>query len=260
MSHLQIEQAIFTSADKGTMKGYQLVARSPGIDRALSQQLCRWSPSHGSLNEDDLDQWVLSTFPLSDGRSAVARTIFGGPEYSGRGGIQVVTQLLVVREDQFASYQCNAFALAQTAITLGEMRFCPAPPSRLPVITLPDQPLVACVAEPHGPMLKYHRVHSSDGVDAAQLMNVLQRLHDNQSVAVIGSNNPIKFASHVIERIPSDERPTISITTGLEPTLGRPFRLHFLPQLDSNRQRVFESLGVQCVSANADAEALPVCT
>ena len=33
MSHLKIEQAIFTSADNATMKGYQLVARSAGVDR-----------------------------------------------------------------------------------------------------------------------------------------------------------------------------------------------------------------------------------
>ena len=256
MSHLQIEQAIFTSAENATMKGYQIVARSAGIDRALAQQLCRWSPSHGSICDENPDHWVLSTFPVAGGRFAVTRTVWGGPEYSGRGGTQVVTQILVVREDQFARYQCNAFALAQTAITLGQLRLCPMPPLRLPFVTLPDRPLVPCVDAPQGPISKFHRVHASDGVGAASILDVLQRLHNKQSVAVIGATDPIKFASHVIERIPSDERPTISVTTGLEPTLGRPFRLHFLPALDSNRQRVFESLGVQCVEADAQAEEL----
>ena len=256
MSHLQIEQAIFTSAEGATMKGYQIVARSPGIDRALAQQLCRWSPSHGSIGDENPDHWVLSTFPVADGQFVVARTVWGGPEYSDRGGTQVVTQLLVLREDQFARYQCNAFSLAQTAITLGQLRLCPSPPAQLPFVTLPDRPLVPCVDAPHGPISKFHRVHTSDGVDAGRMLDVLQRLHNNQSVAVIGASDPIKFASHVIERIPSDERPAISVTTGLEPTLGRPFRLHFLPSLDSNRQRVFESLGVQCVDAEFPAEEL----
>ena len=255
MSHLQIEQAIFTSADGATMKGYQLVARSAGIDRELAQQLCRWSPSNGSICEDNLDHSVLSTFPLSDGRFAIARTTLGGPEYSDRGGIQVVTQLLVLREDQFARYQCNAFAVAKTAITLGEMRFRLATSPRLPLITLPDQPLVPCVAIPHGPTLKYHHVNPTDGMRVDLLLQVLQRLHDRQPVAVIGVEDSVTFASHVIERIPTDERPTISVTTGLHPTLNRPFRLHFLPQLDANSHRVFDAVGVGGVKADEVAIA-----
>ena len=133
MSHLQIEQAIFTSANHATMQGYQLVARSAGIDRDLAQQLCRWSPSHGSICDKVIDQYVLSSFPLTEDRFAVARTVLGGPEYSGRGGTQVVTQLLVLREDQFARYQCNPFAVAHTAMTLGEMRFRPDSPAKLPL-------------------------------------------------------------------------------------------------------------------------------
>ena len=254
MSHLQIEQAIFTSADSATMKGYQLVARSSGINRSIAQHLSRWSPSHGSLNDDDPNVWTINAFPLDGGMFAVSRTVLGGPEYSGRGGTQVVTQLLVLREDQFARYQCNAIAVARTAITLGEMRYQIAPPSKLPTITLPDRPIVPCVEAPHGPTLKYHRVNPSDGVEAGLLLDVLQRLHDRQPVAVIGASDPIRFAGHVIERIPTDERPAISTTTGLEPTLGRPFRLHFLPTLDENRQRVFEAMGAHCVLARCDSQ------
>ena len=137
------------------------------------------------------------------------------------------------------------------------MRFRSTAPSQLPLVTLPDHPLVPCVAVPHGPTLKFHHVNPTDGIRVELLLQVLQRLHDKRPVALIGAHDPIKFASHVIERIPTDERPEISITTGLQPTLGRPFRLHFLPQLDSNSQRVFEALSVDWVIADqvtADVE------
>lgn len=250
MSQLQIEQAIFTSAENATMKGYQLVARSPGIDRDVAQQLCSWSPSNGAVDEDNVDQSVLSTFPLSEQRFAVARTILGGPEYSHRGGTQVYTQILVLREDQYARYQCNAFAVAKTAIILGEMRFRLSAPKMLPLVTLPDRPLVPCVAVPHRTMQKYHHVNPTDGVRVDMLLQVLQRLQEKQPIAMIGVDDAMTFASHLIEKIPTDERPTISVTTGLQPTLKRPFRLHFLPELDADSHRVFDAMGVACISTS----------
>jgi hypothetical protein len=113
----RVEQAIFASSDRGSVKGYQLVAKSSGVDRATSQELCRWAPSQ--IPSSDPSQWTINYFPVSDDFVAVTRTVLGGPEYSSRGGTQVVTLILILRDEQFLSYGCNSILVAKTALAMG---------------------------------------------------------------------------------------------------------------------------------------------
>ena len=112
-----VDQAVFASSDRGRIKGYQLVSASSGVDRACSQELCRWAPTQ--FPTDDPDTWTINFFPVSRDLFAVTRTVLGGPEYSGRGGMQVVTLILLLRDDQFAAYGCNPIAVAKNSVDAG---------------------------------------------------------------------------------------------------------------------------------------------
>lgn len=114
MNGLRVEQAVFTSSNRDRMKGYQSVAKSAGIDRRLSQEIGRWAPTRNS--SENPDAWTLNCYPLANDFFAITRTTLGGPEYSGRGGTQVDTVILALRNEQLEPYRFNAVTLCRTAM------------------------------------------------------------------------------------------------------------------------------------------------
>lgn len=231
---MQIQQAIFTSSDRGTMKGYQLVAKSAGVDRACAQELCRWSPSQ--MTSDDPSRWTINYFPVLDDHVAVTRTVLGGPEYSARGGIQVVTLILVLTNDQFANYGCNAVSVARTAMLYGWLRL-PLDVGRqaLETIQLPHKPLVEPVVVP-------------DHEDAL-LQSVMSMVRESRRVAIIGDHDPLGTIETLIAWLPVESRRAFSFTTGLAPAVRRPFQTHFLDNVSNSTQRTLDSQSIACVAA-----------
>lgn len=251
---MQVEQAIFTSADSGHMKGYQLVSRSPGIDRRLAQELCRWAPSHASLWSDGVKDWSLNFFPAGDDWVAITRTLYGGPEYSRRGGMQVVTMMLAMRVEQMAGYHCNPLAVAQTALALGHLRLQPSAAERLEPVTLPSRSIVPSGAgvdegEPGGPGAAAPPASSTSRATPPLLAQVLDLLRGGERVAVAGIRDPLAAFGELIQCVPATERTRVSFTTGLKPSIRRAFRLHFLPRPDPSLRRSLTSQGIHCVPA-----------
>ena len=235
MTSMNLEQAVFASSDRGSVKGYQLVAKSQGIDRACSQELCRWAPTQ--MLSEDTSKWTINYFPVSDDSVAITRTVLGGPEYSSRGGTQVVTLILVLRDDQFHCYSCNPIAVARTAMTLGYLRLpldmaCQS----LETVSLPSRPI-----EDHGDEL---------GDSSEQLLeDVTALVNEAQRVAVIGAADPLETVGRLIPRLSVETRRECSFTTGLTPAVRRPFQAHFLNRADAAMQRSLSSQNIVCVKA-----------
>ncbi len=236
---MKIQQAIFTSSDRGQIKGYQLVAVSDGIVRSLSRELQLWSPSH--LGEDAPDKWTINYFPISQDHVAVSRTVLGGPEYSNRGGSQVVTLIAVLHNQQFSAYHNNALLVAYTALALGWLRIPSDMPSHLEPIELPDVPLSTSLgsdsqSRPHVTTLVENcpivsNSSSStidDQLDVQVLNSLAELLENNQRIGIIGARNPVRMVHSFIERLPMANRRAFSFTTGLQPTYNRPFQAHFI--------------------------------
>lgn len=241
---MKVEQAVFASSDRGSVKGYQLVAKSGGVDRACSQALCRWAPTQ--FPSDDPDHWTINYFPLSDDLVAVTRTVLGGPEYSGRGGTQVVTLILVLANEQFLSYGCNPIAVARTAMTMGSLKL-PLDMAReqLPQATLPSRPIVE-------PSLMGNRESDDDGFSQL-LKEVTDLLRDGRRVAVVGLSDPMEAVVRLLPRLSHEARRSFSFTTGLAPAASRPFQAHFLSDVDLTRQRTLVSQNIVRVDASSAA-------
>lgn len=228
-----VEQAVFTSATTRAMRGYHLVGRSSGIDEGLAQALAQWSPSHDSLAEDRLDANSLNFLPARDNALALSRTVFGGPEYSGRGGLQVVTVILVLQRDQLAGYDNDPLALARTALALGDLRLPETIPQHLPPVELPEQ---SWLGLPDRPPTNPHEETLLDEVRAV--------LEQGDRAAVIGVSDPLSFLEELLADRPREGRLDLSFTTGLKPSLRRPFRLHFLPSADEALRMQLSDQGV----------------
>lgn len=239
---MKVQQAVFTSAETGRMKGYQLVSRSPEVDPHVAQELCRWSPSHASLVDEAADYWSFNAFPAGPERTAVTRTVHGGPEYSNRGGTQIVTLMLVLTRDQLAAYHDDALAVARTALAIGRLRLPTAFPEQIPAVELPERSLFA--GEPD-------REDRAGGDGQASLPPVLAEALElilaGRRVAVVGQGEPLASLKMLMAHVPRPRRRGLSFTTGLRPSARRQFQLHFLPEADAALQRTLASQGIECV-------------
>lgn len=233
---MKVEQAIFTSAQTSRMQGYQLVSRSPGINNVLSQELYRWGPSQASLVGSGLDDWSLNCFPATGQQVAVSRTVYGGPEYSGRGGLQTVTFILVLQRDQLYGYDYNPLNLAHTAQILGHMRLPKKFEDQLLPLELPERLLYAT----------QYRAAAADHTQVTEKLagSISTVLRQGGRTAIIGETDPVGVIDGLLQRTPLSQRTKLSFTTGLKPSLQRRFQIHFLPQVDLKLNNELAAQGI----------------
>ena len=236
---MQVDQATFTSAQTHHLQGYHLVSRSHGITSEIASSLSTWGPSHASLAEESRTASSLNVFPVGNGKFALSRTFFGGPEYSSRGGLQVVTRFLVFRSDQLAGYENDFTAIARIALAVGELRLQSEISERLPMVDFPASSVIASAP------LQGNQ-HDDQSPSFAELKHSVQ---ENRRAAVVGCANPLDLMERVIRSVPVQNRLQISFTTGLNPSVHRPFLLHCLPQPNASLQRRLDEQGIVTVNA-----------
>ncbi len=235
---MQVEQAIFTSAQTARLQGYQITAQSCRFDDSIVRELCRWCPTQSALLSADPDFDSLNCFPV-DEFVAITRTVYGGPEYSGRGDLQIVTYILLVRQGQLTGYDFNPLNLALAAMAFGELRLCGDQHSSLPSISLPDK-MPAAVRLPA----------PKTALDQIALQSVMVALTERRRVAVVGANKPLEELSFLLSRRSKDDRPTLSFASGLTPSGARPFQLHFLPSIDAAMKIQLSAQQIEVVSSS----------
>lgn len=233
---MQIEQAIFTSAQTSRARGYHLVARSSGIDDDLAQQLALWAPSENSLIDRDLDADSLNFFPVQDRWAALSRTVYAGAEYSDRGQFRMETNFLVFSQSELAGYNFDPLAMARAAVASGYLRLRPALTTKLPPLWLPES-----LGEAPPPPDQTQQV-------PALIREILGRYAEERLV-VVGCLQPRTLLRQILDCLPPQERLGLSFSTGLKPSTHRPFRLQFLPQVNNELARELESRGMQCLMA-----------
>lgn len=235
----QVEQAVFASSNRGRVRGYQVIARSTGVDRGVCQKLCQWTPTRPPSN--DPDNWTINYFPVSDHSIAVTRTVLGGPEYSCRGGTQVVTLILLLKNEQFRSFACNSIAVARTALMLGYLRLpLEMPHEKLPTVMLPDRPIINKSIPPDSAQ--------QDSYDDL-LGEIRDLVMQSRRVAIVGLAQPIDAVEGLLTKLSVEARRDFSFTTGLAPSVTRPFQAHFLPEADAAQRRTLDAQGIVCVNA-----------
>ncbi|MFQ5730756.1 MAG: hypothetical protein ACE5KM_02255 [Planctomycetaceae bacterium] len=234
---MQVQQAIFTSLRDGRVRGYQLAARSPGVDDRTGQTLTKWGPSHAALCGAQADAESYNFHPIDDELFALSRTMYGGPEYSERGGLQMVTRYALLNRRQLEGFDNDAVALIRLARTEGGFQFENRFETRLPEIKLSDASRSA-----------FWLSTLAEG-DLAIVEGVVERLGHGKRLAVTNCRDPLALLQHVLHRIPIPQRLDVSFTTGLKPTAHRPFHLHFLPDDSADLRRSTAALGLTCLAA-----------
>jgi len=233
---MQIEQALFTSAQTSRARGYHLVARSPGIDDRLAQQLEHWAPSENALIDRDVDAESLNYFPLDEDWVAFSRTVYAGAEYSDRGQFRTETNMLAVRRAQLSGYDFNPMVFARAALASGYLRLRSQLTSELPALEIPS----SLGKNPSGD-------DESQQLSATS-QEIAERFHEDRLV-VIGCSHPHRLIRHTALSLPSEQRLDLSFSTGLKPSTHRPFRVQFLPAVSDDLVRELDARGMKCLMA-----------
>ncbi len=235
---MQVPQLIFGSTDRGSIRGYQLLGRSSGIDERAAKEFCRWAPSHGALQETTTDASSLNFFPIEDDKFIIARTVYGGPEYSGRGGLQVVTIGLLLEKHQLALYESNPLAVAETAISLGYLILPGSMRRMLHPVTLPRRSLKQ----------KINNAESGDiNSLASDVEKAIRLMTSDCKVVIVGARNPIDFLAQLFRSRSNHELEKFSFSTSLKPSISRDFGIQFLPAADHVTIRQLDSQQVVCL-------------
>lgn len=233
-----LEQAVFTSSKTRRGEGYHVVAKSPGISASQVIALTRWCPSHASLQSTDVHAESTNYHPLSTDMVAVSRTVYGLKEFSGRGGLQVVTVAIVLRRSQLAGYENNCFRLARVARSLGHLRWRPQLPEQISPIELPN-------SEWSETFLQRELSDASDDT----IGQVAGLLRTEQRVALIADSHPNQVAEQVVRRLPMEDRISCYFTTGLKWSKQRPFNLQLLNGIDTQLNMRIKSHNTRVVHA-----------
>ncbi len=219
MATLHVEQAIFSSDNNERMLGYQLVARSAGITNEQARELTRWSPSHGAILDPRMDAQCLIAFPMGGERIAIGRTMYGLPEYSGRGGNQTVTQYLITTRQHLAGYQNNVWKFWLVARSHGLLQWNPDYRRGLP-----------------SPVMMARWAAADGSVRSRAMPQVIRaaagKLLAGRRVAVTDVDHAETFLREILQLIPVEQRLEISLSSGLRPSVDRPFTLQLLPAVD----------------------------
>ena len=229
-NQIRFQRAVFTSTGSNSVRGYHLVARSPGIDDDIAQVLCQWSPTHDGLCESSIHASSLNYFLIDDRHFAISKSVIGGSEYSGRSALQTVTTILVGLREDLSVYRNNPMALARMALSMGWLRLIVDYESPLAIGELPGLGLPETMTA----------TSPDDFVERA-----VTALTAGQRIAIAGAEHPARALAQVFEHIPAELRPEISFSTGIKASTFRPFQIQFFPRID-NRLRDF--LGQQRIT------------
>jgi len=211
-----IQQAIFTSAQTDRSAGYQLVAQSPGLLECDARELAVWCPSHDGLLESGPDAASFNFHPLPSGAYCASRTVPAGPEYSGRRGVRVYTQCLVVRPEGLARFANNPFALLRAALAAGSLKVYDEVPKRLEPLELAGRAAAVDTA-------LLARLAANPGF--GWLATLVQAALDSVPLAIVGGPPAVHLIAGLINCLPPECRKEFSFSTGLKFSLQRPFRV-----------------------------------
>lgn len=244
---MQVEQITYGSLKRRKMKGYQIIGKSPGIDTTMASNFCKWAPSHNSIevssDQQAQEAWGLSFFPLSNDHYAIARSVHGGPEYSGRGGLAVVTNALVMNRKQLAAYDFHAVDIARTAITLGNLILRLDRDETLPAVTLTGRPLSL-------PLPESDFTDSTPPVLPSHAVNWIARetvslLRDHRKVMIVGKCDPLPVLTLILDQLTPKERVEASFACGIKPSSRRDFRVQITDDVMSPKlQKELDRAGI----------------
>jgi hypothetical protein len=216
---VQADQAIFTSLTRRGKSGYHLVSRSAGVTEGEAGALARWCPSHGALIVDGSNRASVNFHPMPGGRFALSRTCEGRPEYSGRGGRQVYTHVLLFDAAKLRQSGYRPFVIYRDALALGYFQYRPDPD---PV--LGPAPLSSVYPRREAAAWSV----TARGLGLPVFDSVVTQVQAGQGVVLPYDGDRVALAESLVDQLDPETLMTTSFATSLHPSSVRPYLLNLV--------------------------------
>lgn len=211
----RVEQAIFTSIRGDRLAGYQLAARSGGIDDALAQELSNWGPAHDAV-ETRLARTSVNVHPLGEEWICIAYTQLAGQEYSGRGGARVYTHSFLLPLEALEPFHFNPFVILRAFRGAGRTQPRREPPAVLEAFDLIGRASLSATTT-------VAQLAAQVGDQTCE--KLLWALAAGQPVYIAGDEPLDGVIEAALQLLPEEDRSSLSLSTALRLSPRRPFRL-----------------------------------
>ena len=225
---IELDQAIFTSAESIMSQGYRVVAHTPRITAEEKKTIATSSPSHGSLCDKSDDAAGISFYPLPTGRYCVARSCYAGQEQTGRGGRRVLTHVFVLDDGQMSAFTWNPLSVLRA---LQERQAFELPDR------LPDTLETVAVAPCTGNGAQAVAAAMSDLGDQPFLC-LLSELIGDACVIVAGLDLATTTTEGLLMAAPRGLRARFDFSVGLRFAIGRRHRLNWVEADPRSTKRI----------------------
>jgi hypothetical protein len=244
---VHIEQAVFTSALTDRSGGYQLIARSGGINDAEARELSVWGPSHDSLLDSGPTGSSVNFFPLAGGAWCISKTCTAGQEYSGRGGFRIYTQCLIATAETLDRFAFNPFALLRAALASGVLQVFEQTPQVLPTVRLVGR-------SPAVDPVLLEQVTKELG--SGRMSRLVKCALDHDPLGLVCPPKAENVFAALINCLPLEERRRLSFATGLRYSPQRPFRLIAVQADPAEHRSLQRRAEMEILDLTADAGPL----
>jgi hypothetical protein len=191
---------------------------------ADAQALARWAPSHGALIVDGRNRSSVNFHPLPSGRFALSRTCAGPSEYSGRGGHQLYTHLLIVDDAAMQAVGFQPFSIYRDAIAMGYLLYQSDPSEALEAVRL---------SQLHPPWNAAFWADRAVELGLPPLEPLQKQLQSGHPVRFAYSGERIALAECLIGLLSPEVVRGTSFSTSLVPSSDRPYVLALVKEISN---------------------------
>ena len=230
---VRVDRAIFTSVRSPTGEGYRIIASTSGLNSAEKTEITRRCPSHGALCSDEPDASGLFVFVLPTSRVCVGHVVHAGTEHTGRGGLRVYTQVIVLSGADYRRFDANPWRVRSALLAVvGDATDC-SPPKTLEPMTLPVPPQ------------RQFMTAMRDEAEVAQRISVLSHLLTGTRFIVCDAPASRELIESSLMAMPLFMRETLSFSTGLKFSLSRQLQWSLVEGDQSTTQQKIKGQPVQ---------------
>jgi hypothetical protein len=176
---------------------------------------------------DEHNHVSVNFHPLPGGRYALSRACEGPPEYSGRGGRQLYTHILVFDGATFKAVGGQPFSVYYNALALGYLFYQADPAERLEPVKLPTFHVQ-----------RDHKAWLARSVELGlpSLAGFRERLMDGRPVRFSYKGDRAVLAECLLGTLTFETVCRTSFATSLEPSSVRPFVLSLIGSVSARRR------------------------
>jgi hypothetical protein len=248
-AQVAVDRAVFASVPSPLARGYRVVAASPGLTEDEQREIVQRAPSHGNLTDASPQARGMVGLPMQSGRYGLLLSRHAGPEPSGRGGLCVWTDALLLAPEVY-----RRFGGDPLRVEICARPFLDAPlgnrfKGALPALRVP-------VPRDNTPLPPVARAPAA--VNMPPLLRTIASVLRHDPAVVVGAPHPRQVMQWVLAALPAARREELSFAYGLKLSSQRTLQLLFGDVLNSEMENFARDCDYELIDWQSASEPPPM--